>query len=130
MRRSKPSAPPSHRIGPKRSTTSWTIPEPADVISYAYLWAREAAEGQEEGLKDRPVVVMVVARIEVLGRTQLLVAPITHVEPERSDEGVGIPPSVKKHLGLDRERSWIVLTEVNRFYWPGPDIRPVPGSES
>lgn len=31
-------------------------------------------------------------------------------------------------LGLDDERSWIVLTEGNRFTWPGPDLRPaVPG---
>lgn len=73
---------------------------------------------------------MVVARIETSGRTQLLVAPITHTEPDRAEDGVEIPPSVKRHLGLDRERSWVVLTELNRFNWPGPDIRPVPGSES
>jgi hypothetical protein len=81
-------------------------------------------------LKDRPVVVAVVARKETLGRTQLLVAPITHTEPERSEDGIEVPPSVKKHLGLDRERSWIILTELNRFYWPGPDIRPARGSRS
>lgn len=33
--------------------------------------------------------------------------------------------TVKRDLRLDRERSWIVLTELNRFNWPGPDIRPV-----
>ena len=37
---------------------------------------------------------------------------------------------MKKHLGLDRERSWIVVTELNRFIWPGPDVRPTPDSES
>jgi hypothetical protein len=94
------------------------------------LWAREAAEGQEEGLKDRPTVVMVVAAVEKLGRTQVLVAPITHSEPSSFADGIEIPPSVKRHLGLDRERSWIVLTELNRFYWPGPDIRPAVGTES
>ncbi|MCA9239706.1 MAG: hypothetical protein KDA37_05890, partial [Planctomycetales bacterium] len=26
---------------------------------------------------------------------------------------------------LDDDRSWIVLTESNRFVWPGPDLRPV-----
>src|SRR5271166_1275764 len=27
-------------------------------------------------------------------------------------------------LGLDDERSWVVLSEANRFLWPGPDLRP------
>lgn len=26
-------------------------------------------------------------------------------------------------LGLDEDRSWIILTEANRFTWPGPDLR-------
>jgi hypothetical protein len=91
------------------------------------LWADEADEGQEEGLKDRPVVV-VVARMISGERTQLLVAPVTHRPPERG-EGVEIPPPVKRHLELDRERSWIVTTEVNRFNWPGPDVRLVEGGE-
>lgn len=34
-------------------------------------------------------------------------------------------PATKRRLGLDDERSWIVLSESNRFAWPGPDIRPV-----
>jgi hypothetical protein len=27
-------------------------------------------------------------------------------------------------LGLDEPRSWVVLTEANRFPWPDPDLRP------
>jgi hypothetical protein len=71
---------------------------------------------------------MVVARIEAAGRTQLLVAPVTHSAPENAAHAVEIPSSVKAHLGLDRQRSWIVLTELNRFLWPGPDIRLVSGT--
>jgi hypothetical protein len=37
---------------------------------------------------------------------------------------------VKRHLGLDGERSWIVLDEINDFIWPGHDLRPVPGASS
>jgi len=36
-----------------------------------------------------------------------------------------MPAAVKKRLRLDDERSWIVLSESNRFIWPGPDIRAV-----
>jgi hypothetical protein len=74
--------------------------------------------------------VVVVARIVRGDAAELLVAPITHSPPERAEDGVEMPPSVKRHLGLDRERSWIVLTELNRFLWPGPDIRPAPDSDS
>ena len=31
----------------------------------------------------------------------------------------------KCRLGLDKEGSWIVVSEVNRFAWPGSDPRPV-----
>ncbi len=38
-----------------------------------------------------------------------------------------MPQSTKKRLGLDKEASCVITTEVNRFVWPGPDIRAVPG---
>ena len=123
MTRLPRSAPPNPPSEQGRSTTSWTTPEPGDVISYAYLWHREAIKGQEEGLKDRPVVVVVALRT-INGRTELLVAPVTHSQPETAGDAIEIPQRVKRHLGLDQQRSWIVTTELNRFIWPGPDIRP------
>lgn len=108
---------------------SWKTPEPADVLSYSYLWAREAAKGEESGRKDRPVVV-VVAAIARGDQTQLLVAPVTHKPPEREGDAIEIPLNVRKQLGLDRDESWVVVTELNRFIWPGPDIRIAPRQES
>ena len=96
------------------------------MISYAYLWAREAAKGRDDAVKDRPVVVTV-ARIEREGRTEIVVAPVTHSEPQADEDGLELPPSVKQQLGLDRERSWIITSELNRFVWPGPDVRVAPG---
>jgi hypothetical protein len=129
MRRSKPSGPHNPRNARASSADSWKTPEPADVISYSYLWAREAAAGEESGRKDRPAVV-VVARIERAAGVLILVAPVTHVTPHDPSEAVEIPANVKRQLNLDRDRSWIVLTELNRFFWPGPDIRPLPGSDA
>lgn len=94
------------------------------MLCYSYLWHREAIKGQTEGLKDRPVVVVVALRT-TNERTELLVAPITHSHPEQDDDAVEVPQRVKRHLGLDQQRSWIMTTELNRFIWPGPDIRPV-----
>ena len=55
----------------------------------------------------------------------VLVAPITHAPPEHEDDAVEIPTATKVRLGLDERRSWIVATELNRFIWPGPDLRPI-----
>ena len=30
-------------------------------------------------------------------------------------------------LGLDDERSWVIVSEGNDFVWPGPDLRFLPG---
>lgn len=108
----------------KKPGGGWQTPQPGDVLSYAYLWAREAATGQEEGLKDRPVVV-VLAVTGVGTSLKLTVAPITHSAPDGLADAVEVPVTVKRDLGLDRERSWIVVTEVNSFLWPGPDVRPL-----
>jgi hypothetical protein len=51
------------------------------------------------------------------------VLPITHTPPSNPDLAVEIPHATKRRLGLDDDRSWIVLTEANRFIWPGPDLR-------
>jgi hypothetical protein len=59
---------------------------------------------------------------------QLLVAPVTHRRPE-GGQGVEIPLTVKRQLGLDPDRSWIIITELNRFNWPGPDIRVARGRD-
>jgi hypothetical protein len=101
-------------------------PVPGLVIRYAYLWAEEHDAGQEEGAKDRPVAV-VVGRQSSDGRHSAIVLPVTHTPPSRADDAIEIPAETKRRLGLDDQRSWIVLTETNVFAWPGPDIRPVPG---
>lgn len=33
---------------------------------------------------------------------------------------------MKRHLGLDEARSWILVSEGNVFLWPGYDLRKVP----
>ncbi len=52
---------------------------------------------------------------------------ITHAPPEIPEKALEIPRATKTRLGLDDERSWVITTEVNRFIWPGPNLRPVPG---
>lgn len=99
-------------------------PKPGLVIRYAYLWHDEHLKGREEGQKDRPCVVILCVRKEH-GQRIVTVAPVTHTPPRSSIEAVPIPLPTKQRLGLDKDPSWVVTSEVNRFLWPGPDVRPV-----
>ena len=56
------------------------------------------------------------------------VVPVTHSPPNESAVALELPSAVRRHLGLDHERSWVILDEVNEFAWPGFDLRPIPGS--
>jgi hypothetical protein len=104
-------------------------PEPGLVISYAYLWDREAREGQEEGRKDRPSVVALAVERRDTGETLVTVLPVTHRAPRDAGSAVEIPAGVKRRLGLDDSRSWVVVSEGDQFVWPGYDLRKVPGTD-
>jgi hypothetical protein len=103
------------------------VPRAGLVLRYSYLWVNEHEEGQEEGAKDRPCAVIAAVRTDQDGKIRVLVIPITHTPPAGA-EAIEIPPTIKARLNLDFERSWIILSEANEFFWPGPDLRPVPGS--
>lgn len=103
-------------------------PVPGLVIRYSYLWLDEHRNGREEGVKDRPCAIVLVTDDTDDGRT-VLVLPVTHTPPQNPGGAIEIPAATKLRLGLDDMRSWIVLTEANRFVWPGPDLRPAkPGN--
>jgi hypothetical protein len=104
-------------------------PEAGLVIGYAYLWRDEHLAGQQEGRKDRPSVIVLAAERDQHGVTVVMVLPITHSAPKAPRAAIEIPPAVKRHLGLDDERSWIVVAEGNAFVWPGYDLRKVPRAD-
>jgi hypothetical protein len=93
------------------------------VFRYSYLWHWQHREGREHGDKDRPCLVLALVATQEDGTPVVRVLPITHSPPADPDDAIEIPAAVKLRLRLDGERSWIVLTESNRFAWPGPDIR-------
>ena len=97
-------------------------PAPAQVIRYSYLWHKDATRGAEEGSKDRPCAIVMMVKNED-GEDLVTVLPITHTPPHNPDDAIEIPHQTQRRLGLDDVRSWVVLTESNRFYWPGPDLR-------
>lgn len=103
------------------------IPKVGYVISYAYVWRHEYEAGQREGLKNRPAMIVLAATANEGGRIFVTVAPITHSPPGDPAGAVEIWPRTKERLGLDGERSWIIVDDLNIFMWPGYDLQPVPG---
>lgn len=89
------------------------------VLRYVYLFKSEAAAGRDEGVKERPVVVVDVdydsRRVQVL--------PVTTKGEGRSGT-IPLPAQVASACGLSPQSS-IVVTEYNDFKWLGYDIRPV-----
>lgn len=98
-------------------------PIPGLVIRHSYLWRSEHLRGQEEGIKNRPCAVLL-AITDDDGNQKVTVLPVTHSPPADPAHAIEIPRATKQRLGLDDERPWIVLSESNRFTWPGPDLRP------
>lgn len=104
------------------------LPEPENglVISYSYLWRNQYEAEKVEGLKNRPCAIILVVKNEE-GYKRVTVAPITHTSPTDPEVAIEIPAKVKAHLGLDEERSWIILDDFNDFAWPGYDLRAISG---
>ena len=79
------------------------------VIRYSYLWRREADEGLRDGRKHRPAAI-------ISARTaggETLVVPITHSEPSDPAMAIEVPAEERQRIGLDDERSWIIVAEFD-----------------
>ena len=102
-------------------------PKPGLVIRYAFLWSSEEDHGSVEATKDRPCAI-VVAAYNQAGAIQTIVAPVTHSPPAWDSKAASleIPAAICKSLGFDDGRHWLRLEELNRFMWPGYDLRPRP----
>jgi hypothetical protein len=103
-------------------------PKPGFVIRYLYDWSTPGETVATSAEKERPAVI-ILAIMKGPNGTMVRVAPITHRAPDRAERAVELPQRTKARLGLDGERSWVILDHMNEFVWPGPDIRPVPGQE-
>ncbi len=106
---------------------SFPAPRPGLVIRYSFLWSHEKDAGAEDGSKDRPCAIVVAAPRRENGDIVVIVAPITHAPPDDPSASLEIPSAVCRSLGLDGRRHWLRLDELNRFAWPGYDLRTIPG---
>jgi hypothetical protein len=100
------------------------------VIRYSFLWGHEKQRGAIEGSKDRPCAIVVAAPVDEFGNVNVILAPITHSPPKDKEDSIILPPNVCKALGLDDKENWLRIDELNRFAWPGFDLRAIPNQET
>jgi hypothetical protein len=102
-------------------------PKPGLVIRYSFLWSHERDQGAIEGSKDRPYAIVVATPRDENGHIHTIVAPITHRPPDDLGASLEIPAAICRSLGFDQGRHWLRFDELNRFLWPGYDLRPRSG---
>jgi len=102
------------------------VPVRGLVIRHAFPWSHGKAAGKDEESKDRPAVIVLVIPPDADRGTLVGVVPVTHTRPADPEAGLELPDDVKLQLGLDKSPPCIGFDEINRFVWPGYDLRKVP----
>ncbi|MEX1109195.1 MAG: hypothetical protein WEC00_09815 [Dongiaceae bacterium] len=74
---------------------------------------------------------LVLAVADEAGERLVTAAPIAAYPPGDPRDAIELPHATCRRLGLDfgnegsDARHFVIVSEVNRFVWPGPDLRPV-----
>ncbi len=103
-------------------------PVPGLVIRFNYLWDVDNQKGLSSSDKERPCAIVLYTK----KTNKTLVVPISHSYPEVGEENdsLEIPAEICAEIGLDKDRNWVRVSEVNEFEWPSAEIRPRPDDPS
>ena len=99
-------------------------PQIGQIVRFDYLWRDEQMNGRTEGAKERPCAIVIALRPDEKGDPSVMLAPITHAPPRSNQVSLEIPSQAKAATGLDEERSWLVLSEINLVKWSDAGIIP------
>ncbi len=83
--------------------------EVGDIVDYSYLWAHQAAKGEESGRKVRPTCLVFKTKDDP---SKLFLFPITSKKPNDGKPFMEIPPLECKRADLNYP-SYIILNEFN-----------------
>lgn len=101
-------------------------PHVGDILNYRYLFLSESNQGQVEGGKPRPALVVAILEDKKLKTSlRVFLAPITHTPPGNPSQGYLLPEANSLTAGLDQEESYVLYTELNSFIWRGYDVEKI-----
>ena len=87
--------------------------KPGVVITYPYLWQREADNGETEGRKPRPTCIAVSVRGHD-GGTHLVLLAVTSQPPASQRIAIEVPDTELRRGGLkDWQKAWVIVDEYN-----------------
>ena len=87
---------------------------PGTLVVYPYLWKRQAAQGETEGRKDRPVSVLIAVRGARDDLTHLALLAISSQQPRDADTALEVPEIERRRGGLSEfKAAWITVDEYN-----------------
>lgn len=110
-----PKSPPASTTGSVRTSPP---ARRGEVINYVYLFASQKAAGRDEGVKERPAIVL---QADEHGYIVVAVTTKGEIDPSSS---IPIPTAVGTAMGLpDAGHSSVVVSEANSFEWMGHDVR-------
>jgi hypothetical protein len=97
-------------------------PPIGNLVAYEYLWLSQE-NTRNDGAKAYPVALIFAKKI-IASVTLAYAVGVSHKSPHASEKAIEVPKKLKRHLGLDEDRSWIYTDQLNEFTWPGPDLKP------
>lgn len=105
---------------------SYPFPAVGEAHNYEYLFRADALQGETEGRKARPVLVIAADP----ATRRVVVLPITTKGEIDGRRTIAIAVEVGGAMGLPRaEESALVIDEANIFEWTGYDLRPAPNTD-
>ena len=105
------------------------LPNPKSglVIRYGFLWSDAAQAGLVDAAKDRPCAIILTVKTAA-GQDRVSLVPITHAAPRAGQVHLALSASECRGIGLDDAPHWVAVAEINRFIWPGFDLRQIAGT--
>lgn len=87
------------------------------VVRYEYLWQSREQQGESEGEKYRPCLIILAVPATDAEPAKAMVCAITHSRPRGDDIGIEIPDDAKTMMGLDGADQWVIVSEANLLNW-------------
>jgi hypothetical protein len=94
-------------------------PPIGNLVAYEYLWLSQE-NTRHDGAKAYPVALISAKKI-IASVTLAYAVGMSHKPPHASEKAIEVPKKLKRHLGLDEDRSWIYTGPAQRIHlaWSG-----------